>query len=160
MANELTHKQELYCLHYVEHGNKSDAYRYAYDTSKMKDNSINRMAHELHKDLKITSRIEELRKELFERLNINIVTIASSFKEIRDRAMQKEPVKDSDGQETGEWKHDANAAIKATENLAKLVGAFEKHNAQKTSNIVDGQSITMADVLAAKKAREQSQEDV
>lgn len=131
MANELTHKQELYCIHYVEYGNKSDAYRYAYDTSKMKDATVNRSAHELHKDHKITARIDELRKELFESLNINIVSIASSFKEIRDRAMQKEPVKDLEGNNIGEWKHDSNAAIKANENLAKLVGAFEKHNSQK-----------------------------
>ena len=30
----LTPKQEAFAQHYVKHGNKSDAYRHAYDTSK------------------------------------------------------------------------------------------------------------------------------
>ena len=59
----LTPKQEAFAQHYVKHGNKSDAYRHAYDTSKMADETIWVKANELSSHGKVSVRIEDLKKE-------------------------------------------------------------------------------------------------
>ena len=61
--DRLTPKQEKFCLRYSECGNASEAYRQAYNTAKMKPESVNRKAFELLEDVKITARLEALRKE-------------------------------------------------------------------------------------------------
>jgi phage terminase small subunit len=76
----LTPKQEAFCLAYLETGNASEAYRRAYNASKMKPNSINVNASKLLADAKVTLRLKELnesavssavmtRKEVLERLS-------------------------------------------------------------------------------------------
>lgn len=76
----LTPKQEAFCLAYLETGNASEAYRRAYNASKMKPNSINVNASKLLADAKVTLRLKELnesavssavmtRKEALERLS-------------------------------------------------------------------------------------------
>lgn len=61
---KLTEKQEKYCVNRaIEEMNQTDAYKNAYDTSNMKDETIYSEACKLDKDQKITTRIEELRKE-------------------------------------------------------------------------------------------------
>lgn len=133
----ITQKQENWCRHYVEHGNKSEAYRFAYDAKNMKPEVINVKACELSKNGNIVVRVQELRDDLFSELNINVYTIAKDFKEIKERCMQAEPVKDQHGQDTGEWKYDANNAIKATTELGKITGAYEKDNVQKFESTID-----------------------
>ena len=59
---ELTQKQELFCLAYIETGNASEAYRRAYNTAKMKPETINEAASRLIADRKVTTRIGELRQ--------------------------------------------------------------------------------------------------
>lgn len=76
----LTPKQEAFCLAYLETGNASEAYRRAYNASKMKPNSINVNASKLLADAKVALRLKELnesavssavmtRKEALERLS-------------------------------------------------------------------------------------------
>ena len=60
---EITDKEEIFCQAVVKGSNDSDAYRSAYDTAKMKPESVNRMAHDLRQNLKITSRIAYLREQ-------------------------------------------------------------------------------------------------
>ena len=59
----LTEKQEKFCQYYIDTGNASEAYRMSYDTSKMQPASVNRLAFELTKNVKITSRLDEIRAE-------------------------------------------------------------------------------------------------
>lgn len=66
MSSELTNKQEKFCQLVVELGNNSEAYRQAYN-SKAKPESVNRMAKELLDNLKISSRVQQLRDELEEK---------------------------------------------------------------------------------------------
>jgi len=133
MTSKLTEKQERYCRHYVEYGNKSDAYRFAYDAGAMKNQTVNNNAYVLHKNNDIATRIDELREEVFEALNLSKGTVAKSFVEIRDRCMQVEPITDASGQETGEYKFDAAGAIRANIQLAKLLGLYREHNTQKVT---------------------------
>lgn len=64
MAKGLTIKQEKFCNKYLECGNASEAYRFAYDCSKMGDETINESASRLLKDRKVTARVKELQTEL------------------------------------------------------------------------------------------------
>ena len=77
----LTIKQENFCLAYFKTGNASEAYREAYDVSKMKPETINRRAHDLVYNGKIKARIEDLYKPIRDKL------VASKEKTIK-RLMQ------------------------------------------------------------------------
>lgn len=71
-GSNLTLKQEAFCQAYIETGNASEAYRRAYDASKMKEASVNRVAHDLLKNLKIASRLEELRLGIQQRHEVTV----------------------------------------------------------------------------------------
>ena len=61
---KLTEKQERFCRHYLDtDGNASEAYRMAYDTTKMQPSTVHYSAWELMNNPKITQRIDELRAE-------------------------------------------------------------------------------------------------
>jgi phage terminase small subunit len=60
---KLTTKQEKFARAYVEAGNACEAYRRAYDASRMKPESINRKAQELLSHGMVTARIEELQSK-------------------------------------------------------------------------------------------------
>lgn len=68
----LTEKQERFCQEYIKTGNKSDAYRIAYDTEKMKPNTINRKSYELFKTEKISARIGLLQGDLREDCKVEL----------------------------------------------------------------------------------------
>lgn len=66
----LTPKQEKACRNFIKTSDKSAAYRFAYNTSKMKSATINRKAFELFSLGKIGARVAELRVNLSERNDI------------------------------------------------------------------------------------------
>jgi phage terminase small subunit len=68
----LTIKQENFCQAYIRLGDKSAAYREAYNASKMKNESVNSLASRLFENVHITSRVEFLQKEALERNNITV----------------------------------------------------------------------------------------
>ena len=68
---KLTEKDELYCRKYIELLNQRRAYMASRNTSKMKPNTVDRRASELHKKPHIEARINELMAERQERLEIN-----------------------------------------------------------------------------------------
>lgn len=57
---DLTPKQEAFVRAYIETGNASEAYRRAYDASRMKDSTVHVKASELLADGKITVRLNEI----------------------------------------------------------------------------------------------------
>jgi phage terminase small subunit len=61
MAQGLTNKQERFCDNFVKCDSASDAYRLAYDVSRMTDKSVWEKASELMRNVKVTTRIAELR---------------------------------------------------------------------------------------------------
>lgn len=73
----LTKKKEAYCQAYMESGDKSAAYRQAYDADAMNKNTVNTRAWELHKESEVTARIEELQSELRERNKVKIDDVLS-----------------------------------------------------------------------------------
>lgn len=63
-TNDLTLKQEAFCQAFIRTGDKSAAYREAYNCSKLKDKSIHEMASALSKTVKVASRIKELQDKV------------------------------------------------------------------------------------------------
>lgn len=68
----LTEKQERFCQAYIEFGNKSEAYRDAYDADAMNANSVRVAANEVFNTPNVALRIEELQKEIIERNKVKI----------------------------------------------------------------------------------------
>lgn len=60
----LTPKQEVFVQGIIKGLSQADAYREAYNTSRMTDKSIHECASKLMADTKIVSRVKELREQL------------------------------------------------------------------------------------------------
>ena len=87
--NKLTIKQENFCNFYVESGNASDAYRRAYSCDKLTSKSINELASSLLTNVKVASRVSELKAILQSKSDITKERIlkelsAIVFADIRD----------------------------------------------------------------------------
>ena len=115
----LTPKQEKFCQLYIELGNASEAYRQAYNASKMKPETIKRKAKELLENGTITATyIAELRLEHKERHNINVDDLIAELEEARQIA--KDPAKPQ-----------PSAMVSATMGKAKILG-FDKQVLEHT----------------------------
>ena len=110
---KLTAKQEAFCLAYIETNNASEAYRRAYDSSKMKPESANESASRLLADVKITARVAELRKPIMQRHNVTVDSLVLELEEARQAALSAETPQSS-------------AAVAATLGKAKICG-LDKH---------------------------------
>ena len=108
----LTAKQEAFCIAYLETGNATEAYRRAYDVSKMAPSTINRAAKDVIDNSKITARLAELRAPVIKKAQITVEDLLRELEEARVVAMTCETPQSS-------------AAIAATMGKAKLLG-FDK----------------------------------
>lgn len=87
----LTPKQEKFCQLYIELGNASEAYRQAYNCSKMSEESIKVNASKLlNENTNITLTIETLRKKHQQRHNITVDTLLTKFERIYNEAMERD----------------------------------------------------------------------
>ena len=105
----LTAKQEKFCQGVAKGLNYSDAYREAYNASKMKPETVNRTAAELMGNRKITARIDELRAETTEEIKYTVEDSFRKLSEIQALAMKNKKLSD---------------AIKAEELKGKLKGLY------------------------------------
>lgn len=92
MENKLTIKQENFCLEYVKSGNASEAYKKAYSAGKMKAASINRLAKQLIDNIKITSRIKELREPVIEKAQITLEGHLADLLTLRELAVKYQQI--------------------------------------------------------------------
>ena len=107
--HKLTHKQEKFCLAYIETGNASEAYRQAYSSSKMKPESVNESASRLLAAVKIAARLEQLRAPVRERAQI---TLESHLERLNHLSLMAEQAEQY------------SAAIKAEESRGKVAGLY------------------------------------
>lgn len=103
----LTDKQEAFCRFVVETQNQSEAYRRAFDTSKMKDITVVKRASELANRSDIKGRLAELRKANQQRHEITVDSLVEELEEARRVARDE-------GQ--------ASAMVASTMGKAKLMG--------------------------------------
>ena len=87
---DLTGKQEAFCLAYIETGNASEAYRRAYNAENMKPETINRKAKELMDNGKIAARLTELQSEAAEKSKLTLTRHLDALRELRDAAIKAE----------------------------------------------------------------------
>ncbi len=62
-GKKFTQKMELACLHFAQCGDKSAAYKHAYNCSNTKPATINNLAYRLFNRDDVKARVEELKKE-------------------------------------------------------------------------------------------------
>lgn len=108
----LTVKQEKFCQVYIKTGNASEAYRQAYNASKMKEATVNNNAHKLLKNNEITTRLNELKNASVKRHNITIDTLINDLKDAKKVALEAQTPQ-------------VSAAISAIKEIARLAG-FDK----------------------------------
>ncbi len=86
---KLTEKQEAAAQAYIEcGGNKSEAYRKAYNAEKMKPETVWSRACELFKNGKVAARVLELQEKHAERHNITVDSITNELDENRKLAKE------------------------------------------------------------------------
>lgn len=136
----LTPKQEAFAQHYVKHGNKSDAYRHAYNAENMPDESIWVKANEVSNHVKVSLRIQELRDEIKEKELYTLEESIKGDKKLIARYEKALDVLESD-KSTAQEIEIAKRTIRyigshgynsARDRLSKQHGYFEKDNRQKT----------------------------
>tara|TARA_R110000796_G_scaffold9078_3_gene31210 strand:- start:10531 stop:10956 length:426 start_codon:yes stop_codon:yes gene_type:complete len=111
-SNNLTEKQERFCLKKHETGNASAAYRFAYDAEKMKEATINVKACELLKNGKVTARLKQLQDAVVAKHNVTVESLMTELEEARGIALTYD--------ENG--KAQPSAAVSASMGKAKLAG--------------------------------------
>ena len=111
LPNGLTEKQETFCMAVFEGSGFSDAYRAAYDAANMKPATINRQAHELILNPKITARMDELHRQREQEQRMSALSRSEKvIKKLEEIGLQG----DSGG----------TSQIRALELLGKTIGMF------------------------------------
>ena len=111
LPNGLTEKQETFCMAVFEGSGFSDAYRQAYDAANMKPATINRQAHELMINPKITARMDELHRQREQEQRMSALSRSEKvIKKLEEIGLQG----DSGG----------TSQIRALELLGKTIGMF------------------------------------
>lgn len=157
----MTPKQEIFCLEYLKDFNATRSYRVAYPNIK-NDAVAGSAGERLLKKVEISAYIAEKRAEIAKKLEIDATWVLQRFKDISDRSMQAVPVmkfdpvdkcmkqvqeENEDGKMVGVYMFDSAGANKATENIGKHIGFYEKDNGQKTPT--DG--VFKVEITPAKK---------
>lgn len=84
--NELTQKQENFCLAYIETGNASEAYRKAYNVAGSSEKSVWELASKMLDNPKVISRLEALREQAATRAILTLERHLEELAILRDEA--------------------------------------------------------------------------
>jgi hypothetical protein len=145
MSQELTIKQEKFVLKYFECGNASEAYRYAYSASKMKDSTVWEKSSLMLKNDKVRARLKELRAKAEEKSQWTIEKIIKAYTRIFEMGIGDVASSHLVTEGAGEGisntievnMRDTNlaSAKSALVEIGKLLGYYEKDNKQKSGDI-------------------------
>jgi len=171
----LTLKQEKYCQEYIKTGNKSQAYRNAYNSERMKSETINNKAYQLMLRDDIRTRVEELGKEVAERNKITVDECVSLLAQmarfdIADLYDENDALKPLsqipkgarlviEGLDSDEIKHDKivighSKKVKLSSRRANIIelmkhlGGYEKDNRQKQSVNKDYSKLSDEEIIS------------
>lgn len=121
---ELTAKQQMFCREYLVDLNATQAAIRAGYSEK----TANEQAARLLANVSVKEYVQSLMDERASRVQITADYVIGSIHEITERCKQGVPVLDKEGQPTGEWKFEPNAALKGCELLGKHLKLFtDKH---------------------------------
>jgi len=88
MPHALTPKQAAFCQHYIATGNASEAYRRAYDASRMKPASIGRKAAEVLEHAGVAAEIARMKARTANEHGITVASLAREFEQARLLALE------------------------------------------------------------------------
>lgn len=123
---KLSDKQEMFCREYlVDLNGTQAALRAGYAKSGASVQASRLLAND-----KIRARVQELKDERAKELDLDAFWVLKRLKDISDRSMQAEPVKEYDPDtgsfiETGTYEFDSTGANRATELIGKHIGMFD-----------------------------------
>ncbi len=123
MANKLTEKQENFCKNYILNGgNATQAYKAVYGCKNYKQESIEQVACRTLKNVKVMSRIEELKKPKEKEFVFKREQAFNKYERIYDEGLEK--VMEYRGEDTTIEKGACNlsAAKGAIDSQCKLFG--------------------------------------
>lgn len=109
-------------------------------------------ASRLLRNAKVKEYIEARKKEVEDVLKFSKITLVSDMLKVKERCMQAEPVKefvDGEWQETGQYKFDSRGAVKAGEQVAKMMGYNAPDKVDVTSG---GQRVKSINYVVPKEA--------
>jgi phage terminase small subunit len=112
-------RHELFAVEYSRELNATQSYVTVYNPES--ESGAASSAIKLLRNAKIQSRIQELLAKRSHKLEISAENVLNSIMKTRARCLQEEPVLDSKGQPTGEYKFDSRGALKADELLGKYL---------------------------------------
>lgn len=101
----------------------------------------------LLKHPKVSLAIQERLKDRVEKTGVTADYVLTSIVEVIDRCRQAEPVKDHNGNPTGEWTFQAGPALKGLELLAKHLGMFIERSEQTVTVKHEERVETIQDIL-------------
>ncbi len=140
---KLTEKQERFAHEYILcMGNRSEAYRKAFNTSKMKQETIWSKACLMMKNDKVRARIKELQEDIEGTLDISKGIMIQTLQEVIDRSLQKvpvmkwDPIEKKEKQvvdiETGEgvWQYDSTGVNSAIDKIMKAMSYYAPEKSQ------------------------------
>lgn len=107
MANELTPKQEAFCLKYIELGNASEAYRQSYDADGMSADAIKVEACRLLQRPNVALTVRALQEENRKQHGITVESLTKELDEARRMAVEE---------------RQPNVMVSATMGKAKICG--------------------------------------
>jgi len=163
MARKLTQKQENFCQEYVKTGNASEAYRRAYNASRMKANTIHIKASELMSSGNVSVRIKELQEKAEERTMITIEKVVKELAKIgfmdpkklfdeNNKLKNISAIEDEaaaaitevvvnrryigEGEEEEVVKYKMASKQSALDMLMRHLGGYERDNRQKTNDVI------------------------
>lgn len=120
----LTKKRQSFCENYINNGgNATKALREA-GYSCTTDNSWFVCASQLLRKPNVQEYIKSLREALQREAIFTMDELISGLREVAKRGLSEEEVFDRDGNPTGVYKSDLNAAKGALDSLGKTIGAF------------------------------------
>lgn len=123
---KLTIKQEKFCQEYIKSGNASQSYRTAYNTAKMKEETVNNSAYKLLQNGDIKARIKELSDEI----KNNSIADAEEIQMLMTKLLRGEEVEEvpmciNEELAIAKKQITPKDRIKAGETLAKMRGYFD-----------------------------------
>ena len=122
----LTPKQEAFAQAYVLTGNACEAYRRSYDSSRMKQTTLEPVASKMLAHPKVSTRIADLRANIAERSEITVEKILRALWDNYQKAMQYTPVLDHAGKATGEYRYEGAVVNRALELIGRHLGMFPR----------------------------------
>jgi len=141
----MTEKQKMFCMEYTKDMNATQAAIRAGYSEK----TAYSQGHDLLKKPEIKAVIDAILAKRAKDIELDENWVLKRFKEISDRCMQKEPVKEWDEEakewkESGIWKFDSTGANRATENIGKILGMFIDR--KEIKDVTPGREMSLEDM--------------